>query len=121
MSNFSLESMADAIENFYDKLAAAGRPLVTNCETPGHSWGWKIDSEGVRIVECGCYVEAVWPIVVTSVLGGLGKVIGTTAGKKITKKLVKKYAKILSEWRVCQLSTLKFNLWIILFNNFKGY
>jgi hypothetical protein len=96
--NSLLQNMADAIEDYFDRVTAAGGRFLVNCETPGHSWGWKIDSDGVRIVECGCYVEAVWPIVATSVLGGLGKVIGTTAGKKITRKLYTKYAESFCWW-----------------------
>lgn len=87
-----IDAMASAVEKFYIE---SGGKQAFECENPGQTFGWKIDSKGVRLVDCGCYTEAVWPIILSLGIGPILTTIGTQVGKKITKKLYLKYAKIL--------------------------
>lgn len=87
-----IDAMAGAVEEFYEK---SGGKEAFECENPAHTFGWKIDSHGVRLVDCGCYTEAVWPAVLSLGLGPILKTAGTKVGEKIAKNLYKKYAKIL--------------------------
>jgi hypothetical protein len=87
-----IQLMADGIEKYY---VESGSQKLFECDEPGKTFGWKIDSKGVRLVECGCYNEAVWPAILSLGLGPILKTIGTKVAQKITKKLYKKYVKIL--------------------------
>lgn len=66
--------MANAIAEYYEK---SGAKAFLECKEPGHRWGWKIDSQGVRVVECGCYDEAMWPAVLSLTIGPILKTVGT--------------------------------------------
>jgi hypothetical protein len=85
-----IQFMANAISSYYK---TSGTQKLFECDKPGHTFGWKIDSKGVRLVECGCYNEAVWPAVLSLGLGPIIKNIGQSVAPKIVTKINKKLMK----------------------------
>lgn len=77
------QQMAKAISEYYEQ---SGLKKTFECDKPGERFGWKIDSQGVRIVGCGCYDDAVWPIIASLGISALIKKVGADL---IVPKIVK--------------------------------
>lgn len=89
-----ISAMADVVSSYYESLGENAAKLFV-CEEEGKTFGWKIDMQGIRLVECGCYTEALWPSILSLALGPVMESIGTAVGKKIIReineRLMKKY------------------------------
>lgn len=82
--NWLVSKIGDALESMYN----SGKKL-TSCEKPGHTFGVKIDWNGISITECGCYSEAVWPAALSAGVGPLATKLGRAGGRRIAKYLQK--------------------------------
>lgn len=81
-----ISHMGEALVEFYE---SSGIRKTFVCDQPTQNFGWIIDEKGVRIGDCGCYVDAVWPMILSLGAGPILANVAKEAGELVASKIIK--------------------------------